>query len=343
MIDNNCYRMKINKAALHRATQSSLACFSLLCLCVGAAQASPNANAGAMFPDNSPAALSEVVSGVANDSFGTTTTLTYIGNQNDTVPALLVIPAGASTAAPVPCVILIHGVGMNKEQMLPIARLLSNVGYASLTIDLPGYGARSNESRSTFNSSDDFAQYLAAGFTRAVTDLRRGLDLLDANHSIDSTRIGVMGLSLGSFVAVDFAAADPRVKAVALIASGGGLSEILSNQASRGVSYGGHQPTQITQLANSRSANATLATVDPITYVAEIAPRPILMQNGGADPIVPISAAKALYRAAGQPKHIDIYPDEGHIPSPLEMYVPLTQFLAHNLPQSSSVNAVSAH
>ena len=284
-----------------------------------------------MFPDNSPAPLSEAVSGVVSDSFGTTTTLTYTGNENDTVPALLVIPSGASSASPAPCVVLIHGVGMSKEQMMPIARLLSNVGYASLTIDLPGYGARASESRSTFSSSDDFAQYLATGFTRAVTDLRRGLDLIDANRAIDSTRIGELGLSLGSFVAVDFAAADPRVKAVALIASGGGLTDILSNQANHGLSYGGSQATQIAQFSKSRSAHATLAAVDPLTYVAQIAPRPILMQNGGDDPIVPISAAKALFKAAGEPKHIDIYPGEGHIPSPLEMYVPLTQFLARNL------------
>ncbi len=318
--------------------KSSSAALCLLCVCAAGAQASPSA--GEMFPDNATTAVTQSVAGVTGDTYGTTTTLTYIGAENDTVPALLVVPAGASSASPVPCVILIHGVGMSKEEMLPIARLLSNVGYASLTIDLPGYGQRSGESRTSFSSADDFAQYLASGFVRAVTDLRRGVDLLDANREIDSTRIGELGLSLGSFVAVDFAAADPRVKAVALIASGGGLTEILGNQASHGLSYGGNQASLIEQLKSSRSAHATLTSVDPLTYVSEIAPRPILMENGGSDPIVPITAAHALYKAAGQPKHIDVYANEGHIPSPLEMYVPLTQFLARYLaPQPGTDSA----
>jgi pimeloyl-ACP methyl ester carboxylesterase len=48
--------------------------------------------------------------------------------------------------------------------------------------------------------------------------------------------------------------------------------------------------------------------VDPLTFASHIAPRPVLMQNGDADPIVTPDCAKALFNAidGGKPGHIQI-------------------------------------
>src|SRR5690606_32504353 len=62
-----------------------------------------------------------------------------------------------------------------------------------------------------------------------------------------------------------------------------------------------------------------LAPSDPVLHVAEISPRPVLMQNGTDDRLIPFDSAQALFDAAKEPKifvpyesdHIGL--DEAHV------------------------------
>ena len=55
-----------------------------------------------------------------------------------------------------------------------------------------------------------------------------------------------------------------------------------------------------------------MAPGDPLRYVAKIAPRPTLFQNGSHDQIVPPEAGRALFDAAGEPKKFILY-DSDHV------------------------------
>ena len=54
-----------------------------------------------------------------------------------------------------------------------------------------------------------------------------------------------------------------------------------------------------------------MADVDPIYFVGHISPRPVLMQNGKTDRLVPPAAAEPLHKAAKEPKVVRWYPG-GH-------------------------------
>jgi pimeloyl-ACP methyl ester carboxylesterase len=51
---------------------------------------------------------------------------------------------------------------------------------------------------------------------------------------------------------------------------------------------------------------------DPIDVVDRIAPRPLLIVHGGADALIPVDNAYALYERAGQPKELWVVPGVEH-------------------------------
>jgi pimeloyl-ACP methyl ester carboxylesterase len=98
-------------------------------------------------------------------------------------------------------VLVLHGIGDRKEN-IPYrlwARVLAQAGYRAVLVDLRGHG------RST-------GEFLTYGVTEA-RDLAQFLDALE-EQSLVVGPVGAWGISYGGAVALQWAAADPRVKAV---------------------------------------------------------------------------------------------------------------------------------
>jgi len=53
-------------------------------------------------------------------------------------------------------------------------------------------------------------------------------------------------------------------------------------------------------------------SVNPVRYVADIAPRPLLLVHGNKDEVVDVNHAYKLYAQAGEPKQIIIVDGAGH-------------------------------
>ncbi len=209
-------------------------------------------------------------------------TLTFRVNDGAPVPAVFLLPARPTA---IPAAVLLHGYGSHKEVMAEaFGRALFDRGIASLAIDLPLHGARSNG-----------VQRPAAGnpmamlqLTRtAVEDARTALHYLAARPELDRGRIAVAGYSLGSFLALRAAADQPLITAVILAA-------------------GGDLPLDTPYAAFARMA------ADPVRGVAMLHGRPLLMLNGRSDPTIGAADAQRLYDAAPHPKQI-IWYDAGHV------------------------------
>jgi dienelactone hydrolase len=109
----------------------------------------------------------------------------------------------------VPFVVALHGGGQNRDAYLAEARLLADIGIASLLIDLPAARAFPNFSRPD-EEQDRFA--------RTVITVRRGLDYLSLRPDIDATRGAIVGFSFGAWIGSIAAAIDARLKGAVLIA-----------------------------------------------------------------------------------------------------------------------------
>ncbi|MFH0973892.1 MAG: alpha/beta fold hydrolase [Candidatus Micrarchaeota archaeon] len=160
-------------------------------------------------------------------------------------------PANALTK---PCagIVILHGFGSSKDgKAKKLARFFASRGYAALRFDFTGCGESGGA--------------LAGGIAKQeISDARRAIGFLRRRGF---KRIGVIGSSLGGFVAVSVAAIDKRVRATVALCLPARF------EGCDGV-------------AKARRANK------------------ILFIHGTADEVVPVQESQALYAAARQPKKL---------------------------------------
>jgi 2,6-dihydroxypseudooxynicotine hydrolase len=119
--------------------------------------------------------------------------------EDTAIPGYLRRPAEADNG-PVPCVVLIGGLESTKEESYLFEAMCLRRGLATFAFDGPGQGELF------------FTRKLQPDFERYVSAIVDHLELVD---DIDSSRLGVLGRSLGGYYAVRAAACEPRLRACA--------------------------------------------------------------------------------------------------------------------------------
>lgn len=204
------------------------------------------------------------------------------------IPAILVAPHAHE---PVPAALLLHGFGSRKELMADtMGDALVRNGVAALAMDLPLHGERSGSPRDLRSANP---VRLISSWRSAVREVRLGLEYLASHEQIHEERLGIVGYSLGSFLANIAAAETPSVRAV-LLAASGDLPEGLPFES------------------------LLRAVVDPLRAIRRVADRPLLMVNGRFDRTVKPSQAERLFASAQEPKTMRWY-GGGHWPPQREI------------------------
>ena len=200
------------------------------------------------------------------------------------VPAVWLEPAGATTA---PAALLLHGFSSRKEQMAQaMGRALLARGVASLALDLPFHGERQGADREIPRNP----LALVGAWKTAIAEARAAVTWLGAQAGIDAARIGVVGYSLGGFLALMTAAEEERLRVIALAAAG-------------------DLPDRTPYAALVRGL------VDPLRAAGRLDGRPLLLVNGRRDTTTRPAQAERLFAAALEPKTMRWY-DGGHWPRP---------------------------
>jgi cephalosporin-C deacetylase-like acetyl esterase len=133
---------------------------------------------------------------------------------------------------------------------------------------------------------------------QTVLDIRWAAAWLASQPEIDSARLGIHGTSLGSMVAALTAEMEPRLRRVSICLGGGGLVDAFYDHPQAAP----YRKMWETLGGTKKQVSLLLAPVDPITCAANLKGRDVLMIAGKRDEIVPPSATKALWEAAGRPK-----------------------------------------
>lgn len=97
-------------------------------------------------------------------------------------------------------VVVVHGAGSTRSDVLDQAAVLARSGYALVLIDARGHG-------DSGGTAMDFGWY-------GDLDIAAGISFLASRPEVDPGRIGVVGFSMGGEEAIGAAAADPRIRAV---------------------------------------------------------------------------------------------------------------------------------
>lgn len=247
----------------------------------------------------------------------------FRGGDNALVPGLLTVPLSSRKGEKRPCIILLHGLGGNKSNVFLIGVALARRGYASFAIDIAGHGERPKiEGKAVFDLSLPQMRRLSA---QTVLDLRRAVDFLGARPEIDRARIGFVGISLGGIVGSVFVAEEPRVRAAVLWAAGGDWGGLITRSA-----HPFAQRFRKTGVTDPAKIAHEMADVEPTRYIAQFAPRPLLLINGDRDTVVPRASTDALYRAAREPKQM-VFLQGGHIPDLSAMLAQTLDWLVQNM------------
>jgi len=212
-------------------------------------------------------------------------------NGIETVPAYLVKPY---TDKPCPCVLYNHAHGgdyvLGKDELIhgrdllqkpPYVETLAERGIATLCIDAWLFGERRGRTESEL-----FKQMLWNGqvlWGMMVFDSLRAVDYLLSRPDIDSTRIGTMGMSMGSTMAWWLTALDTRIKACVDICC---LTDFTSLIESRGLD--GHG---IYYYVPSLLKHFTTSQINAL-----IAPRPHLSLAGNYDRLTPPAGLERIDR-----------------------------------------------
>jgi dienelactone hydrolase len=213
--------------------------------------------------------------------------------ENNTVYAEYYRPKGDG---PFPAVVVLDITGGDQSLSRFIARTLAQNRIAGLFVQMAYYGPRRPPGSRLRMLSTDIPHTMAA-VRQTVLDCRYAAAWLADRAEVDAKRIGIMGTSLGSFIATLTAEMEPRFSRVAILLGGGGLVDAF---------YGHPQAAPYVRFwellgGNKEQVKKGLAPVDPITKAGNLQDRSVLMIAAFRDEIVPPSAAVRLWEEMGEP------------------------------------------
>lgn len=190
-------------------------------------------------------------------------------------------------------VVMAHGLGNNRMDLLPTAEMLARHGYGSLLFDLRAHGESDGDTLTWGDREQrDFAA--AVDFASGKPDLREG-------------RIAALGFSIGASIVALEAARDARVRAVILHAIFTSFDDEWPDKwGARGALS--LWPAWIA----ARSSGLDTTNIRPIDHIAQIAPRPILFIAGAEDQDTPVPIVQKVYDAASQPKKLIVLERTDH-------------------------------
>lgn len=240
-----------------------------------------------------------LAAGLLPDSSGRTTRVSIPVEGAVAIPGILHLPpAAAADPEPRPAVVIYPGMDMAKEYYPNLlANPFTKRGLAALTIDPPGHGESLGARNLLTRSNVERAGSAAIDFLR---DMRE----------IDADRIGVMGISFGSYFALSLAAEDARVRAVVAY-QGGVFYDKRKFIAAMPPTFGSRlramsaleDPDQFDRLAaemtlEGREANITC---------------PSLIMTGEWDELDSLPQSEQLHSRVAGPSALVVYEGEGRL------------------------------
>ena len=195
------------------------------------------------------------------------------------------------------CVILCHGLGADKADMLNYIPLLHQKGYSVLAFDFRGHG----ESKE---------KYTSLGYNE-VNDL---LAAVEYAKEKGAKQLGVLGRSMGAAVSIRTAEICPDIKAVIADSSFAKLTDMIRSYSNKFYHLPYYPLVPLAVFTAKIRSGFKYETVNPVESAARMR-TPLLLIHGLADGNIPPENSQKIFDAALGPKKIILVPGAGHIES----------------------------
>ncbi len=196
--------------------------------------------------------------------------------------------------------LLLHGFGTSKVDLLDLARSLHDFGKHHLVlIDFRGHGHSGGGSFS-------FGR-------KEVLDVKAVLTILASTPDLRELPIGCLGVSMGGAIGILAASHYPEIRAVVSDSAYADLGKAIARALK--ITY--HIPLlilgQIVIWSTEVRLGCKMAAVSPMLAVPRIAPRSVMIIHGTNDKTVPHQDGQTLFKVAGYPKKQWMIPGAEHV------------------------------
>ena len=195
-------------------------------------------------------------------------------------------------------VMLVHGYKDSRSSILGVAEILHHHGYQVLVASLRGHD---------LNDGDNVSFGL-----REMKDLEAFDEYLRVRPGVDPGRIGLFGVSMGGTIGIGFAAANPGIRALVSDCAFSSVADTVGTSVRffTGLPEFPFAPAIV--FWTEWELGGSVDDLDAKKWIPQIAPRPVLLLQGGADKVVSPESGARLFEAAGEPKELWFDADVGH-------------------------------
>lgn len=201
----------------------------------------------------------------------------FIGPHD--VPSLFIAPDAPGRF---PAVVMQHGLGSHKDDLLPAALLLAAFGFVALLPDAWGHGE--HPLRATVDMGASPTDYVVEVTRETTRTLHEAVAFLAWRPEARQDAIVLGGFSLGAMASLIAGIQNPLAAGVVSIA-GSPLPDLVREGATAWA-------------MPSDAACRWAVRHDAASQVGRLAPRPLLISHGRQDDMVPVAGALRLYEAA---------------------------------------------
>lgn len=194
-----------------------------------------------------------------------------------------------------PVVIFMHGMGGSKENDGQRMRDLAAKGFFVLQTDAYLHGERKvpgvfQPGRVTGDLGEDYAIWVhQSSVSHTARDVSKIIDALSARGDVDASRVGVMGISMGSSTCLVLAWREPRVSVVVgLIGAVDFWYDVTKTAPGPG--------QDAKRKALSLRVRQLVGSIDPQAHKAAIAPKAVFLANGAKDKGIDIQSVKSFVK-----------------------------------------------
>lgn len=195
-------------------------------------------------------------------------------------------------------VMVVHGYKDSRSSMLGVAEILHNYGYQVLLVSLRGHDMNDGEQ-------------ISFGL-RELKDLEAFYEYLRLKPGVDPRRIGMFGVSMGGTISIGFTANTPGIRALVSDCAFSSVADTVGTSVRFFTGLPEFPFAPMVVFWTERELGGSMNDIDAKKWIPGIAPRPVLLLQGGADQVVSPESGARLFEAAREPKELWFEPDVGH-------------------------------
>jgi dienelactone hydrolase len=198
-------------------------------------------------------------------------------------------------------VMLQHGYKSRRQPQLNEAKMLYDAGYGALL--------------TTVRAHDESDGELITFGYHEMADLEAWHDFLLSRPEVDPDKIGMLGVSMGGSLVLQYAAQHEEIKAVIAHSPFSSLDDTVNTSVRYFLDLPDWTVSVVVPLVvfwGEQFGGFDSAEIDAKQWIDDIAPRPVFLLDAGQDIVVSADSTELLYAAAREPKFFWQCPECDH-------------------------------